>query len=232
MWPRYRRMLERCGNPRHPAYGNYGGRGIQVCEEWRNDFWAFAEFWGDIPFPDASMERLDVNGNYEPGNCKWATPKEQARNKRNTRSVTLDDGRAVSLAEVAEDNGLSWATLKDRVTRSGRSLADALDLPHWTQMRTAVEIDGERRSMAAWARHYGIPYDVFRDRIKRGMDPKDVVGLPPGCHVRTLVAYQGERLPLKEWAARFGMRYSTLYGRLRAGWPVERALTTPTMQAA
>lgn len=229
MWVRYYNMLERCGNPKQQQYRNYGARGIQVCEQWRNDFWAFAEFWGDIPFPDASMERLDVNGNYEPGNCKWATPKEQARNKRNTRRVMLDDGRAVSLSAVAEDHGLSLTTLKDRVTRSGRSLTDALDLPNWTQVRTAVEIDGERRSMAAWARHYGIPYDVFRDRIKRGMDPKEAVEVPPGCNVRTLVKYLGERLRLKELAARYGLRYSTLYWRLRAGWPVERALTTPTI---
>lgn len=203
-----------------------------MCDQWRNDFWAYAAFWGDVPFPHASMERLDVNGNYEPGNCVWATPKEQARNKRNTRRVQLQDGRLVSLADVAEANNLQWSTLNDRLSRSGRSLPDALTLPNWTQLRTAVEIDGERRSMAAWARHYGIAYDVFRERIKRGIDPKEAASLPVGVHVSKLVEHKGERLPLKAWAARLNMRYSTLYARLQAGWPVDRAFAPPTREVS
>lgn len=225
MWARYSHMVSRCYDSRHNAYANYGGRGIKVCDEWLNDFWAFASFWGEVPFPGASMERLNVNGNYEPGNCTWATPKQQARNKRNTLRLKLDDGRTASLADVAEHHGLSWATLNYRLTRSGRCLADALTLANWTQLRTAVDIDGERRSMAAWARHYGIPYDVFRTRIRRGMDPKDAVTLPPGWRVSKLVEHNGERLPLKEWACRLNIPYSTLYARLQAGWPVDRALT-------
>lgn len=75
-------MKQRCHNPRCEDYHNYGGRGIVVCEAWRNDFMAFRRYMGQRTNSDYTIDRKDPNGNYEPGNVRWATRAEQNRNKR------------------------------------------------------------------------------------------------------------------------------------------------------
>ena len=74
-------MKQRCHNPNQPHYERYGGRGIAVCDEWRNSFDAFYEHMGDPPTPEHSIDRIDGTQGYAPGNCRWATRIEQARSK-------------------------------------------------------------------------------------------------------------------------------------------------------
>lgn len=82
-------MKQRCYNPKHSKYAAYGGRGITVCERWLRSFHNFMEDIG--PRSDGlSLERKDVDGNYEPANCKWATPAEQAANKRSHLQRSLE----------------------------------------------------------------------------------------------------------------------------------------------
>ena len=77
----------RCSNPRDIHFHLYGGRGIQMCAEWRDDFCAFLVAVGPRPSPELSLDRIDVNGHYAPGNVRWATRSEQARNRRRVRAV-------------------------------------------------------------------------------------------------------------------------------------------------
>lgn len=108
-------MLARCDNPNNIGYRDYGGRGIAVCERWR----VFPNFLADMgrrPFPRATIERKDANGNYEPGNVVWATATEQQRNKRNNRRITVN-GKTRCLAEWAEITGVNASAIWKRLNR-------------------------------------------------------------------------------------------------------------------
>lgn len=116
-------MRARCGNPKHPEYFRYGGRGIRVCERW-GDYANFATDMGDRPH-GGTLDRVDVDGNYEPGNCRWATPKEQTRNRRVTIRLTFN-GRIQSMADWADELGVTYSTFSGRVKKFGGEKAIAI----------------------------------------------------------------------------------------------------------
>lgn len=105
-------MKQRCLNPKNHRYADYGGRGIKVCERWL-DFENFRADMGERP-EGTTLDRIDVDGDYEPGNVRWSTLKVQMRNLRNTAFVTYF-GEQVALRELAERLGLAWDTLRRRI---------------------------------------------------------------------------------------------------------------------
>lgn len=124
----WRAMIDRCTNQDHVAYHNYGGRGIKICERWLECFENFFTDMGPRPKPTDSLDRFpDHNGNYEPGNCRWATKKEQGRNTRFNRLLTLN-GVTKCLADWAEETGLKRTAITERLRR-GWSVERALSQP-------------------------------------------------------------------------------------------------------
>lgn len=118
-------MKYRCYNANYDGYNNYGGRGIIVCQEWINDFGNFYEWAIKNGYKDTlTIERIDVNGNYCPENCKWATMKEQENNKRNN-TVLEYNGEKRTVSEWADKLQVSKETLYSRL-KSGWSVERVL----------------------------------------------------------------------------------------------------------
>lgn len=118
-------MRQRCLNSNDKRFGDYGGRGISICERWMS----FENFYADMgPMPDGfSIDRINVNGNYEPSNCRWADHKTQARNIRANRLFTVN-GETHCLSEWAELKGLNVKSLSTRLDR-GWEFCRALTTP-------------------------------------------------------------------------------------------------------
>lgn len=115
-------IKQRCGNPRCHAYADYGGRGIQICDEWSKSFeefesWALANGYDEnAKRGECTIDRIDNNGNYEPSNCRWATMAEQQNNKRSRVEIEWD-GRKMSVADWSRETGLTHSTILGRIRR-------------------------------------------------------------------------------------------------------------------
>lgn len=131
----WKSMIARCSDGTgHPRYA---GRGIKVCQRWRSDFLAFLEDMGERPEDRYSIERIDNNGDYEPGNCRWATHKEQMRNTSQNLLVDLGDGcGALCIAEQCERLNLNENQVRQRIRR-GDTLRDALIKPFHRRLKRA-----------------------------------------------------------------------------------------------
>jgi hypothetical protein len=119
-------MIDRCTNPSKKGWENYGGRGIAVCERWRK-FANFLSDMGDRP-NGLSLDRIDNDKNYEPGNCRWATRGEQARNRRSNRLLTYK-GETHVMKDWATILGIKYITLRYRLFVLGWTVEKALETP-------------------------------------------------------------------------------------------------------
>ena len=137
-------MIQRCCNPNCRIYAYYGGRGIQVCDRWL-EAQGFPNFLADLgpqPFPNASLQRLDNDGDYAPGNVVWATQQCQLRNTRANRLLT-HGGRTMVLVEWAEEIGMKRVTLSQRLFKG------------WTVDRALTQPVKARMPYGQWHRRPG-----------------------------------------------------------------------------
>lgn len=139
-------MRNRCSNPNNRNFKNYGGRGITVCERWNS----FDNFAADMGEPGAGqwLDRIDVNGNYEPANCRWVDDMENGRNQRKTRFLTIN-GETHHLAEWERKTGIAGATILSR-HEAGLPASEVLD-PNRKQRTTKGRKGAGRPSRAAMA---------------------------------------------------------------------------------
>jgi hypothetical protein len=119
--------VSRCHDRQNKSYRSYGGRGIAVCEEWREDPRAFAEHIGPKPSPQHSLDRIDNDRGYEPGNVRWATREQQENNKQRSHRITWQ-GRTQTVAQWARELGVKYHNISDRLKR-GWSVERALSTP-------------------------------------------------------------------------------------------------------
>lgn len=139
----WRSMNQRCTNPNHKDFDLYKDRG--VCAEWRASFQAFLDHIGPRPSSEHSVERMNNDRGYEPGNVRWATRLEQGKNKRNNFHIERN-GEDVVLAELARSTGIPWTRIRHRI-KSGWSVEETLSRPPKDERSTmtGAKLAAERR---------------------------------------------------------------------------------------
>ena len=178
LWYRWHGIKRRCLCETDGRYHQYGGRGITVCEEWLASFdnfaeWALSHGYAD----DLTLERIDVNGDYCPENCKWITLQEQAFNKRDTKWVEYK-GERIQLIILCERLGVTYDTVHDRIYKRGWSVEDAIEKP-----------SNRENSLMSKCKELGLNYGTIRDRItKLGWSEEEALNTPcKGRHVKVVV---------------------------------------------
>lgn len=168
LWRIWNGIKRRCLRPNEPRYKDYGGRGITLDPGWLN-FDNFAEWALSHGYTDElTIERIDVDGNYCPENCKWITRLEQCKNKRNTLWV-MYHGEKVRLQDLAETAVVSYDTVHDRIYKRGWDIERALITPS----------DRERVSLMQKCREVGMNYGTVNTRINRfGWSEEEALRVP------------------------------------------------------
>lgn len=237
----WKNMVDRCSNPANKRFKYYGGRGITVCEGWRNDYLAFRQWALANGFDETlQIDRIDNDGGYEPANCRFVTQSQNARNKSNNRRVTAF-GETKCLVEWSEDSRCQVAlnVLELRLNQMGWDFEQALLTPNLKKDHLAT-FRGETRTLTEWSKRLGVCLGTLRNRLERGSTVEDAFTkpvkpraprrpTPKGGHLLTL---NGEARTITWWARHLGISLSTLQGRLLMGWTVEDALRKPVAYKA
>jgi hypothetical protein len=164
-------MKARCYRPNSKDFKNYGARGIAICQEWRNDFLTFYH-WANVHGYEShlTLDRKDVNGNYEPSNCRWATAKEQGNNTRVNRHITIN-GQKKTIAEWSDETGIGQKTLRYRIV-TGWDEKDLL-LPVGVH-KVYITVGEETKTIKEWSKEKGISETVISKRYKSGVREDDL----------------------------------------------------------
>lgn len=163
----WRGIKKRCENKTNKNYHNYGGRGISLCERWHS-FAAFHEDMG--PRPNGyTLDRINNNGNYEPGNCRWTTWAVQAQNKRCAHWIAYN-GETKSLTEWSKELSIPISTLNERLRR-GWSIEKTIRVPLRKTKRKGdgfITYEGQTKKVAVWAEKFQIGASALRERLRKG----------------------------------------------------------------
>jgi len=210
----WKQMKVRCRSRSAKRWAGYGERGIRVCPRWENSFLTFLADMGPRP-SNTSLDRYpDNSGDYEPGNCRWATQEEQQNNKRSNRLIAFN-GETLTLTQWARQGGIRAETLRQRLDEWSWPLERALLTPANKPPLISS------RMVAQWNRELGL--SVLGRRLTSGWPLDRAVEhvLVAPVPSRPLPLLHGKTIA--DFARETGVKYATIAGRLRRDWAVERA---------
>lgn len=164
-------LRSRCSNPKNIRWPEYGGRGITVCERWKESFEHFLADMGEKPSRAHQIDRINNDGNYEPSNCRWTTRIEQMNNTSANVRVVFQ-GRVQTIAQWARELGIAANTIAVRL-RIGWSPERALTAPACNGR--LVTIDGVSKTMSDWARAHGLKRGTISWRHRHGLRGRDLI---------------------------------------------------------
>ena len=170
----WRNMKQRCFNSNNKDYLHYGGRGITVCDRWRNSFKTFLADMGLKPTSKHSIDRIDNDSNYCPENCKWSTRVEQNNNQRTNHLITIE-GKTYTIAQWEKKMGYGEQVIYQRLER-GWSEYKAVMTPVVTVK--LITIGNDTRTIAQWAEKMGYGENVIYMRLERGWSEYKAVTTP------------------------------------------------------
>jgi hypothetical protein len=181
----WRAMKERCYNSNNKEFHRYGKKGISVDPAWEDSFEQFFTDMGERP-KGKTLDRIDGTKGYEPGNCRWATYREQKLNQYVTKYYEFE-GKRMVLGDWAKETGIPEQALYMRLNRSKWTLEDALTIPiggmptksGYSQIQSRkLTLNGESLSLKQWAVKTGIPLSTLKQRTRKGWDDERVLTQP------------------------------------------------------
>lgn len=172
-------MRARCNNPKHRGHKDYGAKGVTVCPQWA-DFQVFLADVGLRPSPEHTLDREKNHLGYQPGNVRWATHKEQHRNR--TDNVVLEmDGREMVLSDWAKETGLTAMAIRYRLAQ-GWEVKDALTVPahggDLTRGGKTLTLAGETLTITQWAHKLGMGKATLQVRVRAGWSDEKALTTP------------------------------------------------------
>ena len=170
-------MKTRCFNPNTKSYSDYGGRGITVCDRWKNSFEDFFADMGSRPSSKHSLDRIDNDGDYQKDNCRWATPKEQSNNRRYNKLITIN-GKTLNITQWEKEKGFTKNVIWFRL-KAGWSDYDAVMTLLNGKIRL-ITVGSNSLTIPEWTEKMGFNKTFIQKRLDRGWSELRAVTTPVG----------------------------------------------------
>lgn len=168
----YSHIKERCYKPYCKSYKYYGGRGIKMCEEWLNSYESFKEWALNNGYrEDLTLDRIDVNGDYSPNNCRWVSMKVQQNNRTNNHFITYN-GKTKTLTQWCEELNLPYYKIRMRIDYGNWTPEKAFETTENARLQM-ITYNNKTQHLQAWCDELGLNYKTVWIRIKRGWSVKD-----------------------------------------------------------
>lgn len=230
LYTRFRNMHERCEDPTNKAYKNYGGRGIRVCDEWNvyenyKDWMLLQGYDYSAPFGKQTIDRIDVNGNYEPDNCRLVNFKVQDNNRRSNTYIEYG-GEIHTISEWSDISGIPQSALAQRYKKFGDNSDKLFDELEYHSKTPIIDFKGEKLTTGEIAKRYGLSQGVVKQRYNSGLRDDGLV--KPNNHKKSEpIMFHGKlRYPI-DISLEYGLDRHTVLRRYKLGYREDDLVKKP-----